>query len=131
MFFAIESANGLPIYDQIVRQVTFAVAQGAVRPGERIPSVRDLAKQLAVNPNTVARAYRELQGAGVVETVRGMGLEVANGATAACKTQRERLVRERLRGVIVEAERSGLDADRIRSIVEEELGRRQRKGARA
>ena len=61
MFFAISAHNGVPIYEQIMRQVKFAVAAGLLGPGELVPSVRELARELVINPNTVARAYRELQ----------------------------------------------------------------------
>ena len=77
MFLNINPSNGIAIYDQIVRQVKFAVAQGAVKPGNLVPSVREMARELAINPNTVARAYQQLQADRVLEQVRGMGLEVA------------------------------------------------------
>ncbi len=80
MFLNINPSNGIAIYDQVVRQVKFAVAQGAVKPGNLVPSVREMARELAINPNTVARAYQQLQTDGVLEQVRGMGLEVAADA---------------------------------------------------
>ncbi len=103
MFFQIDPDGGLAIYEQVVRQVTFAVAGGALRPGDLVPSVRELARQLAINPNTVARAYRQLQDQEVLESVRGMGLAVAPRAVKQCRGQRLRLLRERLRQVLVEA----------------------------
>lgn len=121
MFLQIDPANGLAIYDQVVRQIKFAVARGAVKPGNLIPSVRELARELAINPNTVARAYQQLQTDGVLESVRGMGLEVAAGAVAQCRTERQRLVKERLRMVLEEARQSGLDDDALRQIVEQQL----------
>ena len=86
MFLHIQPSDGLAIYDQVVRQVKFAVASGAVRTGEFVPSVRELAKELAINPNTVSRAYRQLQDDGVLETVRGTGLAVAKGAAQLCRS---------------------------------------------
>ena len=80
MLFHVDPHNGLAIYDQIVRHVKFAVADGALKPGEMVPSVRQLARELAINPNTIARAYRCLQDDKVLEAVRGTGLEVAGGA---------------------------------------------------
>ena len=82
MVFINIQTNGLAIYDQVVRQIKFAVANQALRPGDLVPSVRELSKQLAINPNTVARAYRQLQDDGVLETVRGLGLQVTAGATS-------------------------------------------------
>ncbi len=76
MHFALHFSNGIPIYEQIVRHIKFAVANGGLMVGEHIPSVREAAAQLAVNPNTVARAYRELQAAGILIPIRGTGLAV-------------------------------------------------------
>jgi GntR family transcriptional regulator len=121
MFFAIEFSDGLAIYEQIVRQVKYAVAGGALKPGEMVPSVRELARELAINPNTVARAYRELQGDRVLDAVRGTGLEVANGAAERCRNERIKLIRARLKQVLAEAKRSGLDGDELRALVDKEL----------
>ncbi|HET6879065.1 MAG TPA: GntR family transcriptional regulator [Pirellulales bacterium] len=121
MFLSIDHQNGLAIYDQIVRQIKFAVACGALRKGELVPSVRELARELAVNPNTVARAYRELQSEGVLAPVRGTGMEVAEGAERRCRSQRLELIRARLRQVLSEAIQSQLEADELRALVEQEL----------
>lgn len=134
MFFAIDPANGIPIYDQIVRQVKFAVAGGhrpeggPLQPGDLVPSVRELATQLAVNPNTVARAYRELQNDGVLATVRGTGLEITTSAPKRCRSDRLKLIRERLRSVLTEARQSRLEIDEIRALIDEELARLDKKG---
>ena len=127
MFFDVDPANGLAIYDQIVRQVKFAVAGGAVRTGELVPSVRELARTLAINPNTVARAYRRLQDEGVLEPVRGTGLAVAPGAARTCRAQRTKLIRQRLEQVLAEARQSRLDPDQLRALVERELAKAERK----
>ena len=123
MFFAIDPHNGLAIYEQIVRQVSFAVAGDVLQAGELVPSVRELARELAVNPNTVARAYRQLQTDQVLEPVRGTGLAVSAGATKRCRATRTELVRERFRQVIHEAKQSRLESTDIRSLVEQELSR--------
>jgi GntR family transcriptional regulator len=121
MFFTIDPSNGLPIYEQIVRNVKFAIAREAVRPGELVPSVRELARELAVNPNTVARAYRDLQSEGVLDAVRGTGLAVAREAPAQCRADRPELIRARLRQALVEAKQSRLDGKELRTIIEEEF----------
>lgn len=121
MFLSLDHQNGLAIYDQIVRQIKFAVACGALRKGELVPSVRELARELAINPNTVARAYRELQSEGVLSPVRGTGMEVADGAERHCRGQRLELIKARLRQVLAEAIQSQLDAEELRSLVEQEL----------
>jgi GntR family transcriptional regulator len=121
VFVQIEPNNRLAIYDQVVRQVKFAVAQGTLRSGDRVPSVRELSKQLAINPNTVARAYRQLQDEGVLETLRGLGLQVAQGATAPCRSERVELIRQRLRETLREARASGLNDEELRALIEHEL----------
>ena len=121
MFLTVDPSNGVAIYEQVVRQVTFAVASEVLRPTDLVPSVRELAKQLAINPNTVARAYRELQTVQVLHPVRGTGLMVAPGATELCRSQRRELVRSRLHLVLAEARQSRLSIDEIRTIVDEEL----------
>jgi len=121
MFFAIDPAGGVPLYEQVVRQVKFAVAGQVLKPGERVPSVREVARQLAINPNTVARAYRQLQADDVLEPVRGMGLQVAGGALGICQRERLDLIRRRLREVLLEARQSRLDGSEIRELVEREL----------
>lgn len=121
MFVRISFSDGLAIYEQVVRQVKFAVAAAAIKPGEMVPSVRQLARQLAINPNTVARAYRQLQAEGVLQPVRGTGLAVAEGAPQRCRDQRVRLIQQRLRQVLAEARHSGLQAEQLRALVDEEL----------
>ena len=128
MFFRIESANGLAIYEQIVRQVKFAVAGEALLAGDLVPSVRELSRDLAINPNTVARAYRELQAQGILAPLRGTGLEVTPHAAKHCGDERDTLIRERLRSVLLEARRSRLELDGIRKLVDEELARLEKKG---
>jgi DNA-binding transcriptional regulator YhcF (GntR family) len=121
MLLHVDVRNGLAVYDQIVRQVKFAVADGAVHAGELVPSVRELARDLAINPNTVARAYRELQDEGVLETVRGMGLAVAATARGHCQTERNKLIKARLRLALDEAQQSGLEAAEVERLVQSEL----------
>ena len=123
MLISVDPQNGLAIYDQIMRQIKFAIASEAVLPGELVPSVRELAKQVAVNPNTVSRAYRELQGEDVLETVRGMGLAVTKKAPKRCRADRLAMISERLRSVLTEAQHSQLEFDEIRELTETELAR--------
>lgn len=122
MFLHIDAHNGLAVYDQVVRQIKFSVADGVLAVGDLVPSVRELARELTINPNTVARAYRQLQDDSVLEPVRGTGLVVASGARKACQGSRKRLIRARLRDVLLEAHHGGLDAEQIQSLFQAELG---------
>ena len=121
MNFHINANNGLPIYEQIARHVKFAVANDRLQIGEHVPSVRDMASRLAVNPNTVARAYRDLQAEGVLVPIRGTGLAVAPDAPARCRGERLDLIRQRLRSVLAEAWSNQIRADELRQLLEEEL----------
>ena len=85
MFFQIEPSDPTPIYEQVMRRVKFAIAKGLLTPGELVPSVREMAKQAAINPNTVARAYGKLQDEGVLELRRGTGLAVTEAAPDLCR----------------------------------------------
>ena len=119
MFFRIDPGNGVAIYDQIGRQVVYAVAKDALRPGDLVPSVRELAVTLAVNPNTVARAYRDLQNDGVLESLRGEGLRVAKAAAERCRKARQKLLAERMHAVVMEAQQSGLTEEEFFKLVDE------------
>ncbi len=121
MLLHVDVRNGLAVYDQIVRQVKFAVADGALAMGDMVPSVRELARELAINPNTVARAYRQLQDDGVLDAVRGTGLSVTAAARRQCQAERTKLIRARLRLVLEEAQRSGLDTGQIEALIGAEL----------
>ncbi|MCL4207339.1 MAG: GntR family transcriptional regulator [Pirellulaceae bacterium] len=121
MFFSIDPSNSVAIYEQIVRQVKFAIAEGTLCPGQLLPSVRQLSQQLAINPNTIARAYQQLQADQVIETLRGRGLTVCAGATERCREIRRSLIAQRLRSALAEALHGGLKAAEIREIVKNQL----------
>lgn len=121
MFFQINPSNGVPVYEQVSRQIMFAVASGSIETGEMIPSVRELARELAINPNTVARAFRDLQDQEILQTVRGTGVAVSKGAKAKCVLARTRLIRNRLRDVFSEARQSQLNDEELKKMVDAEL----------
>ena len=121
MFLHIDANNGLAVYDQIVRQIKFSVADGVLAAGEMVPSVRELARELTINPNTVARAYRQLQDDEVLEAMRGTGLIVTSGARKVCLAARKQLIRARLHNVLLEAHHGGLDAEQIQTLFQTEL----------
>ncbi len=106
-----------PPSEQIADQVRYAIAQGRLAPGERLPSVRGLAVTALVNPNTVAKAYRDLEREGTVETRRGSGVFVAARAAARCATLRDRKIGERVTRAVEEALAAGLDPQDIEGIV--------------
>src|SRR5438552_15531582 len=103
MFFSIQPDGPVPIYEQIVAQVIYGVAAGSLEVGTFIPSVRELAERLLVNPNTVAKAFQELERLNVLTPRRGRGMEVSEKALAACRARRQEIVRSRIRHALREA----------------------------
>ena len=126
MIFSIDPSNGTPVYEQISRQLAFAVASGALKSGELIPSVRQMARDLAVNPNTVARAYRELQAEGIVSPLRGTGLQVSQGAVRKCATIRKEFIRTQIKNIIDDARQSQLSDEEILAAFQSELKKPRR-----
>jgi GntR family transcriptional regulator len=123
MLLDVQPDSPVPIYEQIMAQVTFGIASGAVEAGALIPSVRELAQRLLVNPNTVARAFQELERDGVIASRRGLGMEVTQAAPDTCRARRKEIVRGRIRQALREAASSALEPDEIRKLVDEELAR--------
>jgi DNA-binding transcriptional regulator YhcF (GntR family) len=123
MLIQVRPDSPVPIYEQIAAQVIFGVAGGDPPPGDLVPSVRDLAQQLLVNPNTVARAYQDLERMGVLESRRGRGMKVTDGAPDLCAARRREIVRDRIRDALRAAAAGGLAAADVISLVEEEWGR--------
>src|SRR6056297_2886515 len=121
MFFKIDSAGDVPIYEQLIRQVKLAVADGLLSGGQRVPSVRQLANELAINPNTIARAYQQLQADGVLESLRGRGMLVRRDAAEGCRQARNTMVAEAVRRALADALAGGMTADELREVFEAEL----------
>ncbi|MEM6470069.1 MAG: GntR family transcriptional regulator [Planctomycetota bacterium] len=121
MFFSIDVHGDVAIYLQLVRQIKFAVAAGTLRPGQLLPSVRALSNQVALNPNTVARSFQQLQADGVIETLRGRGMVVCEGAVEVCRAERESVLSQRLEQVLAEAWNAGLKKGQIRTLVDQHL----------
>ena len=109
----IQAQDGVPIYLQVMQQIKYLVASGRLGPGEDLPSIRALAEQLLVNPNTIARAYRELEVAGVVEKRRTAGTYVAESGSPLARKDRLKLLKERIDQLLVEAFQMGFDLDEV------------------
>src|SRR3954469_11574863 len=97
-----------PIHEQIVGQVIFAIAADGLEPGTLIPSVRELAEQVLAHPNTVAKAYQELERRAIVTAKRGVGMQVTADAPRICREQRQEMVRAQLRSALRAAVRGAL-----------------------
>jgi GntR family transcriptional regulator len=115
------AASGVPIYLQLMEQVKHAVETGALRPGEQLPSIRPLAEELVVNPNTVAKAYRELEHEGVIELRQGAGAFVSDKAPKKKDAERIRAAQTAVAGTIEKLRARGVTDDEIRRLFEAEL----------
>jgi DNA-binding transcriptional regulator YhcF (GntR family) len=118
--FHVEARSGVPTYLQIVQQVRQSVRLGVLRPGDQLPTVKDVVGSLAINPNTVLRAYRELDLEGVTAGRRGVGTFVAEGVAALPAADVDDL-RGALSGWIRRARAAGLDADDMAALFGEAL----------
>jgi len=115
----VSTHDGLPIYRQIVRQISLLVASGRLKPGEELPAIRTLAEQLVVNPNTVARAYKELEHAGIVVSRIGSGTVVADKGSPLNRRERERIVSERVDALLSEARQLKFSVDEVVALLRE------------
>src|SRR3954453_8467800 len=118
---AIVTGSTVPIYRQIVDQICRAVAGGALVPGEQMPSVRALAEQLVINPNTVARTYADLIREGVLEAQKGKGVFVARRRPVYTKAERLRRIEASLEALINEGIHLGFTPDELREALERKL----------
>jgi GntR family transcriptional regulator len=105
--------DGVPTYLQIVNQVKYLVASGRLKAGEELPPIRALAEQLVINPNTVARAYRELETAGVVAKRSTTGTYVSDASSPLARRERLKILTERIDALLVEARQLNVGTDEI------------------
>src|SRR5438874_6953812 len=117
MHLHISTTDGVPIYLQIVNQVRYLVAAGRLAPGEELPPIRGLADQLLINPNTVARAYRELEIAGIVEKRRTAGTYVLDAGSPLARRERLKILTERIDALLAEARQLGVRTDEVIELV--------------
>lgn len=122
MWFRVDPSSGLPVYRQIVEQVRLLVAGGVLKPGDQLPPVRDLAVELAINFNTVSKAYAELQHVGLVHSQQGRGSFIAQRVPPEqSESQRQAALVPEVDRLLLSAHRLGLDKAAIRDVVNERL----------
>ena len=114
-------SSGVPIYLQLIEQVKHAIDTGALRPGEQLPGIRPLAEELVINPNTVARSYRELEHDGVIELRHGAGAFVSPQARAKKLTDRLRVGQATVAAAVERLRARGVTDAEIRRLFEAEL----------
>src|SRR5436309_12993866 len=113
----ISAHDGVPIYLQIVNQVKYLVASGRLQPGEELPPIRALAERLLINPNTVARAYRELEDAGVVAKRSTAGTYVSDAGSPLARRERMKILSQRADALLTEARQMGVGTEEVIELV--------------
>jgi GntR family transcriptional regulator len=128
MLFRTNPSSGVPIYLQLMEQVKHAVETGALRTGDQLPGIRPLAEELVINPNTVAKAYRELEHEGVIELRHGAGAFVTGLARGKRATEKVRAGQSIVAAAVEKLHARGISDEEIRRLVEAELSGLTRAG---
>jgi GntR family transcriptional regulator len=116
----VSTKDGIPIYLQIINQIKYMVASGRLAPGEKLPPIRKLAEQLLINPNTVARAYRELEAANVLNTRQGSGVFVAEGVSPLARREQNKILKERIDLLLAEAKQMNVTTEAIVELIKQQ-----------
>jgi GntR family transcriptional regulator len=123
--FFIDYESGVPLYKQIMRQIEKGLARGVVQPGMKLPTVREVAWELKINPNTVARAYRELETEGIIKSIQGKGTfisaELAISKQGEVRLRAHTLVKDLARQLVQEADQLNIPPEEIREVFLDEL----------
>jgi GntR family transcriptional regulator len=130
MLFKPNPSSGVPIYLQLMEQVKHAIETGALRPGDQLPGIRPLAEELVINPNTVAKAYRELEHEGALELRHGAGAFVSGAGRAKTATDALRAGQAIVTGAVDRLRARGISDEEIRRLFEAELAGLTRTGGR-
>jgi GntR family transcriptional regulator len=129
MIFQVDFQAGKPVYLQLADQIRYAAASGRLRPGEPLPSLRPLAEELRINRNTIAKAYAELEGQGIIETVPGKGFFLRQSNSPFSEQTREQLLRTEIDQAVVMAHHLQVDREKFLNLVIERLDYFQHKSA--
>jgi GntR family transcriptional regulator len=121
MILKLNPASGVPIYLQLMEQIKFAVGSGALRPGEQLPGIRKMAETLVMNPNTVAKAYRELEHEGLIEVRHGAGAFVAERKDLGQLADRMRKASPIMQEAVEKLRALGLSEEEVRRLLEAAL----------
>ena len=127
MLFQIDFKSGAPVYIQLVDQIRYAAASGALKAGESLPPIRTLAEELRVNRNTVAKAYAELEGQGVIQTIQGKGCFLSENNSPFKKQVREKLLQKEIDSAVVTAHHLQVGRDEFLNLIKERLDFFERK----
>ena len=109
----IDPRSSTPIYEQIIQQMKELCFKGLLKSGDKLPSVRELSTMIIANPNTVSKAYKELERQGIIETLRGRGTYVSENARVSLDERKMEVIKEQLKPLIIDAFYAGIDFNHI------------------
>ncbi|MBC8059947.1 MAG: GntR family transcriptional regulator [Clostridiaceae bacterium] len=115
----IDSRSSKPIYEQIIERVKENIIKGILKPGDKLPSVRELASIITINPNTISKAYNELERMKAIEVIRGKGTFVAESFKPIMDEEKLKEIKEHMKNIIIEAHYVGVDKDKLIDILNE------------
>jgi GntR family transcriptional regulator len=115
----ISTADGVPLYLQILQQLKYLIATERLKPGDALPPIRALAQDLLINPNTVARAYRELETIGLVTSRQGSGTRVSKNGSPLAKKEKRRILAERVDALLIEARQLGVPIEEVQKLIDD------------
>lgn len=121
MWARLDNASTVPVFQRLAEQIRAAIARGALRPGEVLPSIRQMATEALLNPNTVAKTYRDLEREGILRTHRGLGMFVADAAPELCHGERRVAIRRQVGAVMASGRRAGLSTAELEVLCREAL----------
>ncbi len=127
MLISIDPSNGVPIFLQIVQQVKYKIAAGALQEGDQLPSVRELAVSLRVNPNTVAKSYTELERNGIITTKRGMGCFVADKSVVIKKNERLKIIAQHIERALTESYHLDIPINEVEELFKQEINKMRKR----
>ncbi|WP_147803066.1 GntR family transcriptional regulator [Alkalicoccus halolimnae] len=113
MFFRIDTKSSTPLYEQIIYQIKDMCLTGLLRPGEKLPSIRDLSSQMVINPNTVNKAYQELERSGIIVTIRGKGTFIAEDFPLTPLPEKEKKIQSQVRQLVIDCHYAGISKQRL------------------
>ncbi len=126
--FGLDGLSGVPVYRQLIDQVLVAIASGSLKPGDQLPTVRQVAVDLSINPNTVVRAYRELEIRGILTTQQGTGTFVTRTQVPSDDAERQRRLSQLVGDLVARAGAEGFKVEELIGRLQEMLAEKERKG---
>lgn len=116
---SVDSRSSKPIYKQIIDSIKEDIIKGILKPGDKLPSVRELASMITINPNTISKAYKELERMKTIEVIRGRGTFVCENYNPVISEEKIKEIREHMKKIIIEAHYAGIDKDKLMKMMNE------------